>query len=286
MTTLKKTNSCSKKIHILRKRSLKASQKDRSFCHWGHLEVSASPGLWTVQGTVAFSTLFGIFCEKWWLGCCYTASSSGTKPRWRSSCFFSPMCISFPPLQHIPAPQLDLPLASQFFLWHLCTPNCVNSVSQEHGGFILFLFGEKHWEEIFTFLGPREELYMMPEVSKRWADKECLKYWTSYSNCPSMLDKIKALKSLWTALHLCMGPSLPSPAVRWFPAQKGRCAPEAAGSSILWTNGPSVRDGMFCIAHSTEREHSLKGCKQSVPVMSSQLIDYWKYNWILCLGEI
>lgn len=124
------------------------------------------------------------------------------------------------------------------------------------------------------FLGPRQEPDMTLEASKRWADKECLKYWTSYSTCPSMLNKMQALESPRTVLCLRMGPCRPSPAVRWFPAQKGRCAPEAAGGSILWTDGPGVRGGMFCTAHSTDRERSLKGCKQSVPVMSSQLIDY------------
>lgn len=63
---------------------------------------------------------------------------------------FSP-CVSFPSLQRIPAPQLRIPLVRQFFVWHLCTVNCGNSVSREHRLFLPFLFGENQWEEIFVF---------------------------------------------------------------------------------------------------------------------------------------
>ena len=114
--------------------------------------------------------------------------------------------------------------------------------------------------------------------SKRWGYKESLKHCTSYSTCPSMLSKIWALAPLRIALHSCMGPFLPIPAMRWFPAQKGWCAPKAAGGGLASSGPMAPACGAGCSVQSNtqRREGAQPERLQAICVSNEQPI-----NWLL-----
>ena len=198
--------------------------------------------------------------------------------------------MSFPLLQRIPALQLDIPLVRQFFLWHLCTLLYGNSVSQEHRVVCPpFLFGEYHQEEILLFLGPRQEPDMMPEAKAVPKDLETRRSWRVAHPIQPAPVKFRH-SSLW-GLHSTVAQGFVCPALLWGGSQLRRAdvhlKQQAMDRHPLNRRPQHVGwDALHSPTPSTEREHSLKGCKQSVLVMSRQLIDYWKYNWILCLGEI
>lgn len=227
------------------------------------------------------------------IGCCSTAISSGTKLSWGSFFSFS-SCALLPSWPCIPALQLDIPLASQFFVWHLCALHYGTSLSWEHRVFLPLLCGGSHQQEICVLLGPRQEPGMKLEdkAATKAEDEVNIKHWMSYSTPPNILWNIYALKPPSTAFPRCTGCFLP--VLQWGgPQQCCEVVPTSEGTMCTYRSrqSPGIPpdpgwDALSSPTPSTEREHSQEACKQSGPVMSSQLIDYWKYNWILCLGEI
>lgn len=233
-----------------------------------------------VEGSAAVLLLFGTFWEGLCLGAVLqifpVAPSSAEE-----------VSALFPSWQCIPALQLDFPWVRQFFVWHLCALHCGKSWSWEHRVFLPF------WREPpagdFLLLGPRQEpgMKLEAEAAIKVGDEVNIKHWTSHSTPSNIMWKIYALKAPSSAFHSFTGCFLPSPAGSQLRRDNGHRQEQAVPwhPPDLWLQLTGW-DSLSSPTPSTEREHSQKGCKQSGPVMSSQLIDYRKYNWILCLGEI
>lgn len=168
---------------------------------------------------------------------------------------------------------------------------------------------------LYTTLGQQSELgtQSLPSFSFRREllerDFHILRSKTGiwYGAWGNFCSKVGGIRTAWSIAHPVQPPPVPWGKCRSLSLQGLHCTVAqrlfhpvlldrssegtmCTSSSRQWpgipcTDGPVAWGGMVC-APSAERERSLKSCKQSVPVMSSQLIDYWKYNWILCLGEI
>lgn len=222
------------------------------------------------------------FAAVWFLlggalsGCCSTAISSGTKLSWGSFYSFS-SCALFPSWQYIPALHLDISLVRQFFVWHLCALHCGKSWSWEHRVFLPF------WREPpaghFLLLGPRQEPGMKLEAKAaiKVGDEVHIKHWTSHSTPSNILWKIYTLEPPSSAFHSFTGCFLPSTAVRWFPTQKGQCAPTGAGSPLASPRplAPAHRVGFPEQSHTQHREGAQPERLQAIWASNEQPI-----NWL------
>lgn len=281
----------------------KASQKVRFFCYWVQLGTSAWAGVWGGCNGLSLCRAALLFCcclvpLGWALvGCCSTAMSSSTKLSWGSFCSFS-SCALFPSWQCIPTLQLDIPLAREFFVCHLCALWYGKSLRWEHS-----FPSSSFWRE-----SPAGDLHVVRSKTRAWYEARgqgCYKSWGwgEHQAVNILVNSIQYVmeKSMHSSL-----PALPSTVAQgaFYPALQGHgsqhCCEVVPGSEgtmctyrsryplafLDWWLQLTGWDALSSPTPSTERQNSQEGCEQSGPVMSSQLIDYWKYNWILCLGEI
>lgn len=145
-----------------------------------------------------------------------------------------PLRILLIPAVH-PSPTADSSLVRNS-LWHLCTQHYGNSANEEHRVFLPCLFGEKHLEEIFMFLGPRQEPYMMLEAMAAPKDGEIRRAWcTAHPIQPAPLCWAKFRHSNPQGLHRTVVWGLFYPALLW--------------------GGPSS-EGMMCDLSSRQRPAS------------------------------
>lgn len=227
------------------------------------------PGLGCREGAMTPPSAGQCFClaAVWYLlggALVATGISSGTKLSWGSFCSFS-SCALFPSWQCTPALQLDIPLVSQFFVWHPCALHYGRNMSWEQRVFLPLLYGGSHHQDICMFLRPRQEPGMKLEAktATKVEDEVNIKHWMSYST-PSICCG-KSMRSSLPALAFTVAQGVLCPVLQSGGSQQCcEVVPSSEGTKCTyrsrqspgtpWTHGSRTQGGMsWAVPHPAHR---------------------------------